>query len=449
MNRKALAWLALFLSALMPLLVVALLPHTYFYYDVNLFWSRGALWKENWREIYWLCETCDYTFVGTAITAGFMSLFLPLGPDAGAQAFRLFLALFDGANTLLIFYLLRHFHAPRPHWLAAAISVSLGAWVGSAFWGQIEGFTQFLILLVITLVVRKNSTPRSRRYYAGYLIVLGALLAVLLMTKQLGVFSVVALLILIGADTLFYSRGWGDVARYSLVGMGTLLLTIAVVDVSMHIPEGYLSHLQYVFATGGSHTGAHYLSMNGFNLWMLLGKPMATEAQIPLFGASRLFSPHYLGRVIFILVAGVCALPLTHLFQGRPLVGIGANMKPQEIGRFILYLAIANLAFNLFLTGTHERYLYHFFPYVIIAWYALAYEGPAPSGKFTAAMLGLSNLYGLFVLAIMNNFERYSTLPHIVMGLVGLCAFIYIAWFFLRLEMRERIFPQTEAHIAL
>ena len=436
MNRKILSSIALWVGVCAPLAIVLLSPSTYFYYDVNLFWSRAPLWRESWRDIYLLCEACDYTFLGTALTAGFMSLFLEAGQTTAVMVYRMYLALFDGANVFLIFYLLKHFRAPQPHWLAAAAGVSIGFWAGSAFWGQIEGVTQFLILLALVLAVRKNAQERSLRYYLAYLAALGLIVAALLLTKQLGVFSTVALVILAGADILFCSRNWKDFGLYSAVGIGTVLLALALVDAVVRVPEGYLSHLQYVFSTGGSHTGAYYLSVNGINLWMFLeffGRPMVSPAEIPLFGSSALFSPHVIGRGLFLLVSALCAIPLARLFAGGKLVGRGANLSPDALGRLILYLAMVNLAFNLFLTGTHERYLYHFFPAMLVAWYALAPRGKAPARWFIPYLFALYNLYGIFELIILKDYRALWIWPHLFIGILSLLAFIYLFQFFIRM----------------
>jgi len=65
--------------------------------------------------------------------------------------------------------------------------------------------------------------------------------------------------------------------------------------------------------------------------------------------------------------------------------------------------ALLNLAANVLLTGTHERYLYHFFPQALIA---LLYWNRARSllvPALPAVFLASSVYYGGYVYVILNN----------------------------------------------
>ena len=76
----------------------------------------------------------------------------------------------------------------------------------------------------------------------------------------------------------------------------------------------------------------------------------------------------------------------------------------------LLYLSLINLSFNLTLTGTHERYLYHFYPFIFVALLVLnKYLGSHSYSNLLILFFG-SLTYGLFLFAFLNRWIRITSL---------------------------------------
>ena len=383
-------------------LVVLLLPKMYFFLDVDTFWKWSVAWNQDWRSVYVACSTCNYPIVGMFLSAGLMGWLRNTGVTYQQAVFyyRLGMGLVDGINILLIYYILKRFNVDKPAAIAGLIGASLSSWAGGALWGQIDGFSQLFILLILAWIIQKNTSGHpSARGYRGYLAAAAALFGLLLLTKQLTLFSSVALGLLIAADAWFQTRAWRPFLQNMFMGLGVLLVVLFGWDLILQNVAPYRFHVLYIWVTGTFMPGI--ISGNGFNLWMLLGRDMWSSAHVTIFAGLPQSDPYLLGILLFLLLMAIATLSLALFVWGQ--YRRGERLLNRELLlNFILYLAWSNLCFNVFLTGTHERYLFHFYPYIFIAWVGLAAYSKLFSNKFLPILLLSATLYGLFVLQIMN-----------------------------------------------
>lgn len=410
-------------------MVVIAWPKLYFQIDMEIFWKWGQHWNESWKNIYISCAGCNYPIIGLLGSAGLMGFLENLGFEKAVAIFRFLLGLVDGLNVLLIFWLLKKLQIRKAAFWAGLIGVSASSWVGGALWGQIDGVSQFFILLTLAWIVKENIESRpSPKNFKIYLVVSGILMAWILLTKQLTIFSAFSLGLLILASILFYSAQLKQVLlNIATVGI-SFISNIFIWDFFLNLKEPYFSHLYYIWKVGSNHS--NIISYNGFNLWMFLGREMRSSSLIPLAGSqSPLLSPYWLGIFLFVIYLFGITLSLFLFLKDRFSEG-GHVLDWEILFNFIFHFALVNLSFNILLTGTHERYLYHFYPFIIIAWLGLR----TYSSNFSSKMLSLfilgANLYGLFVLQILAPSVigfRDEYLPHWIMGLFHFSLLAYLS----------------------
>jgi hypothetical protein len=96
---------------------------------------------------------------------------------------------------------------------------------------------------------------------------------------------------------------------------------------------------------------------------------------------------------------------------------------------WLIHLALINLGFNLFLTGTHERYLVHFYPFAIAVLLVLQ--------KFEGAnriiLLGGAFYYGVFLFGYLTGFNlNFGQIPFLILTVLH----FYLLIFFSRLWIK-------------
>lgn len=399
-NKPLLQNAVLLLGISISAIMVIAFPELYHHSDVDAFMTWARHWDKGWNAVYESCQTCNYPLVGMAASAGLFKFLWKAGIPDAVWFFRMILAAVDGANVVLIYLLMRRFAIKDAALWAGIAGLSASAWVGGAVWGQIDGVSQFFILLVLLWIVIGNKSSRINAPF--FLGVSGLLTALLLLTKQLSVFSFFSLELLLLA-TIFLRRkraaGFGWTA-FLLACQG---LCLFIWDLFLELPEPYRSHLQLVWGPRSDPGGR--LSMNGINIWVFLDGSMGSSSHDPLFPGStgvllNLVTPFNLGILLFLVFALVITASLW-FFLRRIRLEAAAGMEREIQLNFILHLALVNLGFNLWLTGTHERYLYHCFPFLLIACLGLMESDRRFSKPLLAAILLGSNLYGLFVFGVL------------------------------------------------
>lgn len=399
-------------GALVSLILVYAYPGVYFHGDVGAFWKWAEFWNRGWTNIYTACKTCNYPILGMFSSAGVMSWLTTLDFEKAVRLFRTYLALADGVNALLIFWLLRKFDVPRPAFWAGLLALSVSSWAGGAIWGQIDGVSQFFLLLTLVWAV----TFRPAAHLRLYLAVFAVLLAFNLLTKQQTIFSVFSLGLLLLAQLWFNSHSWRQLALNCVYSLAFFLAALLGWDIVLRLPAPYFSHFYYIWKAGRVYSGM--LSANGFNLWLFSGRDPQSLSTIPIIGGARIFSPYWVGILLFAAFVGLITFSLFLFVLKRHSNG----ERPIEPGiwlNFVFHLTLVNLAFNVFLTGTHERYLFHFYPFLLITLLALSQHYFRIHKWLLIFVFMGANLYGLFVLQVLLVSQGFLSVEYIPGWLVA------------------------------
>jgi hypothetical protein len=248
------------------------------------------------------------------------------------------------------------------------------------------------------------------------------------LVKQTSLFSLPALfLAAVYATACCWKALPAKFRIFSLMPIPLSLGLCLLPDLFLNVPPPFHFHLEYVWLRGSDVTNK--ISGNGFNIWMVLGRPMAASSLEP-FSHYKGWTPQRAGYVLFISAALVSLLWLfLATLQARSIFA-GQHMTARR--RFmvciLLFLALYNLEFNLFLTGTHERYLAHFYPFFIIALASLSSFGfNIPLRAFLGTVF-MACLYGGFVSSIILRPPGFLFLmeSHLLVGLLHLVLFVLL-----------------------
>ena len=160
------------------------------------------------------------------------------------------------------------------------------------------------------------------------------------------------------------------------------------------------------------------ISGNGFNIWVLFFKDMLNTSSNMLLG---IVSPKYIGIFLFLFSFAV----ITYLHLQKIRAQTIQLISKSFIVNYILYLALINLSFNVFLTGTHDRYLYHFYPFLFIAIIGMGQDFTSILKNKTLyiSLIG-AILYGAFILSILMMVQpAYSNK---VLAVFHFCLLVYL-----------------------
>lgn len=404
--RQEAALFALGLAA--PFLILSLV-NAYHAEDVRVFVEWAACWRADARHVYSLCPSANYPLVGVAASGGVIAALqqaFSLGDvEEIARAYRLFLALFDAADFALLVLIGRALGLRHAVVLALVIEGLPATWAGGAVWGQIDTISQFFLLASLLGLMRAYQlagTPARARAHGFFLLGVSAL-ALCALTKQLTIFSIV------GAAPLGVAVLWRFAGSRRGLALGLASLALAgglflVLDRLAEVPGYFGSSLLYVWLGGGSHHG-RIISGNGFNIWVFLGRDMASSSDDPfatatLLGRAFNLTPRVAGFVLYALAGLALAAPLWRFARGAVSRAAGEG-DARVLAGCLLAVAMMNLGFNVFLTGTHERYLYHFYPFALLVLAVLAPR--AVRAPLIGLFLASGALYGLFVLSMIRD----------------------------------------------
>ncbi len=338
----------------------------------------------------------------------------------------------DGANVFLVFLILKELALKNAALWAGIIGLLTSSWAGGAVWGQIDGISQFFILAVLLWIIRDQLAGGIPPVV--FLAVSSLLTAMLLLTKQLSIFSFISIELLL-AVCMFTGRKFRTGFSYLGILLGLQLFFVFVWDLFLRLPEPYRSHLQLVWGPRSNPGGQ--LSANGINLWVLLDRDMWSSSSDPLFPNSgsaflNLPTPYAIGILLFLVFAAGITVSLLIFLRRRGLSN-GAGTDREALLNFLLHLALINLGFNLLLTGTHERYLFHCYPFLLIACLGLREFDKRFSGWLIALVLVGANLYGWFVLGVLQgglawNYQAHKYLAVYHLGLLAVLIFLTLSY---------------------
>jgi hypothetical protein len=390
----------LLLGASFSAVMVIACPDWYHHADVEAFMRWAALWNKGLREVYNTCPGCNYPILVILSTAGIFKILHKLGLQNPIPAFRLLLAAVDGINVLLIFFLLKRLSVKNAALWAGVAGLLVSSWAGGAVWGQIDGVSQFFLLLTLSWMVIFNLSKRMP--IVAYLVGCSLLLACLLLTKQLIIFSFACLELFLTVN-IFSGRKFLSAAGYWLLHLTLLAVFVFGWDLFLNVNGPYASHLQLVWSVR-SET-ASYLSMNGFSIWIFLDREMQSDSGISLLAGSNSplaawLTPRTIGMALFLILTGVLAASTVLYVRRRSRSG-GGFLDREDLFTGFLFLALVNLIFNVVMTGTHERYLHHCYPFLLIACLGLGEYDRRFSNVLLAFVLVGANLYGWFVLRVL------------------------------------------------
>jgi hypothetical protein len=424
----------LLLGATFSLILILLFPEHYLSRtDMNSLINWAQNWNEDWTDIYVTCKECNYPFVGIFSYAGMASI-LGIVDDFqhGAFNYRLFLAVIDGLNVLLLYALFKAFQVKNGGLWAGIIGILPSSWAGGAFWAQIDDVGQFFILLSLLWIVwnHRGYCVFRKKYYWLYIAVAGLFLSFAVLTKQLLLFSVFSVSLFLFIDILIYSRRWQQVFAYTSVAFGVFLIFNLFVDSLLSLEDPYFSHLLYIWNTGSGHINQ---IGNGFNIWLFSGGDMWRSSNDPFFW---ILTPKNTG--IFLFMGYLSVITFSLLRQMRKVfTSKSVLFEEKDLLLWVFYLALVNLGFNILLSGTHERYLYHFYPFAFLAVLGLhCYNAEFSNRKITIySLLTGAVLYGEFVII-----RQY----HIVVGVIHIFLLIYLSFLFMK-QILATVSPEKEA----
>lgn len=441
-----------------PRLVLAaglLLPAVFIYFfqkpyhtsDVDDFWRWSQAWGANWRTIYIDCDRCNYPFLGTMLSGGVMDW---MGKDDFKDIvapFRYYLVFVDGLNVLAAWFVMKNLKiANAPFW-AGVIGLLPSSWFGTSVWGQMDGIGQFLIFLFFILLVWFNARERTGGQHYLFVSLAALLLSFMLLTKQLVYFSLLALGLILLANIAIYWRKPREIGFSILLAAILFVLPIAVIDLNLSLKQPYVSHLQYILATGSRHGDT--ISSVGFNIWVFLADDLLGSSHAPLpirIGSTTPFSitPYPAGVILFLALTTFFVFRFAkHIWENAP---PGARrFQSRTLLLLFVFLALVNLSFNLTLTGTHERYLYHFYPFIIIACLGLMGRSKWFNRVTLSALLVGASFYGGFLYAYLNLLVRtFSKSILEVVSLFHLILFGYLVYITLK-QLDDRSVDRTGA----
>lgn len=393
--------------------------------DAFLKWSQD--WAKGWQNIYINCIYCNYPFLGMAFSAGAINWLGIRDFDGMMGLFRYYLAFIDLLNVVLLYFLLKALGVRDSAFWAGIVGLLPSSWMGTSYWGQIDNAGQFFILGVLLLTAKINALPPSRSYRVYLLAVTtGFLLSCLMMTKQLVLFSMISLGSMAVANIIAISRKWTDTLFALLVFLVAFAAPVLLVDSRVEYAPQYLSHLHYILATGSSH--GNTISSYGFNIWIFFTEDPFGSSHEPLSVFGLEVIPYKAGIAIFLFTVLLLTTAAFRFYVAK-FKNTNRNFDSTHLCFWLIHLALVNLGFSLFLTGTHERYLYHFYPFAIAAFLGLRFM----TTKNLAPILAGAVFYGVFLFGYLTGLnELVDRLMFNGMAVFHLLLLVYVSQIFLR-----------------
>ena len=306
-------------------------------------WERDQYWFATWMRtavehgvahasaFVW----CDYLPGYLYILKGVGWLWTTLTnapiPADGTVTLRFLLKIVPSLTDLLtawVLYRLARAHLERPQ-LGAVLVLAGYAYnpaiiFDSAVWGQADALTCLLLLLSVWAVC-------ERRF-----VVSGALTAAAVLFKLQAV-VVVPLLLLVAIYL-----GAIDGAFAAVSGAAGAALVLLLPFYAEHRVDSVIAT---IFGASGRYP---YVSMNAHNVWWLVGGTQSMNLSDAMHVGNGLFTYHSIGTVMF---AAATLLILWRLWRDLYL------LRREPLAALIEAAALELLAFSLFPTEMHERYV--------------------------------------------------------------------------------------------
>lgn len=402
---------------ILPFLLVTYCNY-YYVNDVATFRGWAECLAKYSEKIYLACLPVppNYPVVGLFLSAGTIHAIKLIFDISDSQRidliFRYYLAFFDSLNFLLLSYLATLMQFRFPVSIGLLLLIVPSTLAGGAIWGQIDGiFLCFCLLAAIGFFKSwRSSDVESDNigWKSGLWFLFGTLnLSIFILIKQLAVFSLpfFFLLSLIAGCKLwkFHDRGWS----WLVIACGLFGLSFHYLDSKLAVPEQFKNSSLWFVWMGEGSKHAEKISGNGFNIWIFLGRAMNSSSREPF---SFLWKhslgnfdviPYYAGiflYAIFMVFLVITGSRMCWLFVQRVSTSQHDRAAAYSIACLCFFLGLSQLGFNVLLTGTHERYLYLGYPFLLIAIAWFFANKIKFSWRSTLFCFFTASAYGFFVL---------------------------------------------------
>jgi hypothetical protein len=360
--------------------------HRWDRHDIGLFVKWSKAWDQSPREIYRLSDA-SYPIVGTLLSAGTVSAMRRMFPthsdDDIVRDFKWIVLAVDAVNIVLVWRIFSALRIPQAATAALILYILPFGWTGAAVWGQIDSMTQSFLLSCLLAFLKIFEGAGSLLADSAYLAAGAAAFGLGLFCKQLFLFSTPCLIVGLWLCTRIIANRHGSPFVWSLGGPIGCLLIFGWLDWWPALPDDHRSHFAFLIF-GPSTSYGDQTSIFGLNIWAIKpGGPFIC----PTCKWSGLAM--YLAAMIYIFVV--------------PFAFLRRQIKGSSLlfAMLVLVLGLSNLAFNVLLTGVHERYLFHTFPFLIIGGLVLRREGLMRDG-YLVLTIAIGSLYGIYVWMVLN-----------------------------------------------
>ncbi len=371
-----------------PILLRILFKTTYHSFDIGTFEKWVAYTNPYWNVYQTDCY-CNYPIIGIFLSTGVIKL------TGSYQLYFMFLAFFESINTLLFYKLLRILKVHRSYLYSLLFMILPSTLFGGALWGQIDhiGLTfLFLLLISFSMLYRQSELKEATPIWLFAFI--GVLFYLAIFTKQLLLFPILPIGIAFIIILLKYKNIQQFLTGFFIALIGFLILMIPFEWLLSYPRNGYFTHYQRILATGSDHMDI--ISGNGITIWQFFYTDLEHPSTDPLF---LIFSPKIIGIFITLVISG-CVF---YLYIKKSYYRTDTSF---QLGLLCLIIAIFNVTVNLFLTGTHERYLFYFYPFLILVFVGLRKNNVIFS-RFDIVLFFIGAIsYGIFVLAVLKEWMR-------------------------------------------
>lgn len=438
---KIASGIALLVAFVSPFVTLRLFPGKAFSIDVSIFQNWCECLRNATGPTYTVCApfAINYPTVGLFASAGALRALEILRGAAPTPTlyFQYYLGVFDALNILLMYLVLRGLTVKGAPWWTLVFALLPSTRVGASLWAQIDTISQFFLSLgFLCGLYGLRSVERSQgRATLVYLTMLGLCIAFATLTKQLVLFSLPA----VGLLWLCVARRAVEISSRRSVIIASMLplATLVVLDQFSLTPPGYLgSSLYHVLATGSNHGSV--ISASGVNLYPLLDIPSGGPSKMTytLFSANNFtvkLIPLYFGLIAFSLACGMSAWWLGMLARTH------RHLSPSQITIGLLTAAaLCNLFMNTVMTGTHERYLYHYGFFVFPVLCVLTQKRLISRFMLLACLIHLT-VYGVFVFSLIVGQEQtdWALRTRKIVAALNIALSLYALWKVRRIRWQE------------
>lgn len=334
--------------------------------DMNCFYAWSKMMAEGGYGSFYTSDVFTdyppgYVYI-LSILGFFLNIFKTTGPSdvASIIVLKMPAMLADLAIGYIIYKIAKGKFGEKASLLCAGLYIfNPAVFINSTIWGQVDSvYTLCVVFMCYQLTKKKYNS-------AIMVFAIGALLK-----PQTVIFTPVLLFVCVEASFIeykenkavfaFHKKTFTHILLWSIIGIATMLLLM--------LPFGINEVFQQYMDTLASY---EYATVNGYNLWMLLGKNWVSQTET-LFG-------------IQYATIGTIIIYLTVIFSGV----IYFKSKREE-SRIFITGAFINIFMFLFAVRMHERYMY---PALVLLLIAFLYR---PNIK-------LFGLYTLFTVAHFYN----------------------------------------------